>query len=318
MRGFLSSLESLVRRAGYLEVIEVGCGEGYLSCFLSGRGVKVRGYDVSEDIIAIARENARRARHDIKFFKKSIYDLDPATDSADLVVCCEVLEHLKDPERGLSKLSHICRGELILSVPREPIWRVLNVFRGKYLLDLGNTPGHINHWSKRGITELVSRYFKVVDVRSPFPWTMIRAKEKGAEESKAANVFVSGFKEHKTFVRYLVSTGSIYILTCICLLTFLVEFLGAGHKLAFAVVLATSFILNFFSLRNFVFAKKQNPVRKLFLRTLGTSLAFRFLEFAAFSAIDTLVVKAYVATAFMVQATSYLIKFFVYRRTFEG
>ena len=40
---------------------------------------------------------------------------------------------------------------LLVSVPREPLWRALNVARGAYLRELGNTPGHVNHWSKRGV-----------------------------------------------------------------------------------------------------------------------------------------------------------------------
>jgi len=57
-------------------------------------------------------------------------------------------------------------------VPREPIWRILNIARGKYIGDLGNTPGHVNHWSRRGFIDLLSRRFDVVEVRSPLPWTM--------------------------------------------------------------------------------------------------------------------------------------------------
>ena len=38
---------------------------------------------------------------------------------------------------------------LLVSVPREPLWRALNMLRGAYWRALGNTPGHLNHWSKR-------------------------------------------------------------------------------------------------------------------------------------------------------------------------
>ena len=61
----------------------------------------------------------------------------------------------------------------LVSVPREPIWRAVNMARGAYLKDLGNTPGHLNHWSKRGFVQLLSRYGNVVEARSPFPWTML-------------------------------------------------------------------------------------------------------------------------------------------------
>ncbi len=60
-------------------------------------------------------------------------------------------------------------------MPREePLWRGLNMARGAhYLKDLGNTPGHLNHWSKRSFTQLLGRYGTVVEARSPFPWTML-------------------------------------------------------------------------------------------------------------------------------------------------
>jgi hypothetical protein len=64
-------------------------------------------------------------------------------------------------------------GHLLVSVPREPLWRALNMARGAYLRDLGNTPGHVNHWTKRGFTSLLSRHGDVIEARSPFPWTML-------------------------------------------------------------------------------------------------------------------------------------------------
>ncbi len=62
---------------------------------------------------------------------------------------------------------------VIVSVPREPLWRTVNMARGAYLKDLGNTPGHVNHWSKRSFVSLLERHGEVVEARSPFPWTML-------------------------------------------------------------------------------------------------------------------------------------------------
>jgi hypothetical protein len=67
----------------------------------------------------------------------------------------------------------VASSHLLVSVPREPLWRALNVARGTYLRDLGNTPGHVNHWSKRAFVALLSRYGSVEEARSPFPWTMV-------------------------------------------------------------------------------------------------------------------------------------------------
>jgi SAM-dependent methyltransferase len=91
----------------------------------------------------------------------------------DLASAIEVLEHVPDPERTLSEMARCARGHLLVSVPREPLWRMLNMARGAYWPALGNTPGHLNHWSKRSFVELLSRRGEVVEVRSPFPWTML-------------------------------------------------------------------------------------------------------------------------------------------------
>jgi hypothetical protein len=66
----------------------------------------------------------------------------------------------------------VAKSCLLVSVPREPLWRGLNMARGAYLKDFGNTPGHINHWSKRSFVSMLSRHGTVDEVRSPFPWTM--------------------------------------------------------------------------------------------------------------------------------------------------
>jgi hypothetical protein len=88
-----------------------------------------------------------------------------------------VLEHVPDPEHALAEMARTARGgHVLVSVPREPLWRALNVARGAYLGALGNTPGHVNHWSKRGFAQLLERYGDVVGVRSPFPWTMLLVK----------------------------------------------------------------------------------------------------------------------------------------------
>ena len=67
----------------------------------------------------------------------------------------------------------MARRHLLVSVPHEPLWRILNVARGAYVRELGNTPGHVNHWSKRSFVRELARHGEVVQARSPFPWTML-------------------------------------------------------------------------------------------------------------------------------------------------
>jgi 2-polyprenyl-3-methyl-5-hydroxy-6-metoxy-1,4-benzoquinol methylase len=174
MRGFESSLTDFVAKSSPKSIHEIGCGEGYWVLRWNEQKFSARGCDFSKDVIEIAQENAvSRGLSPSVFRSRSIYDLDSEQDSADLVVCCEVLEHLENPEAGLQALQRVARGHLIVSVPQEPLWCMLNLARGKYVKRWGNTPGHIQHWSKKRFVEVVSKYFEVIDTKSPLPWTML-------------------------------------------------------------------------------------------------------------------------------------------------
>jgi SAM-dependent methyltransferase len=170
---FLGRVDELAELSGARDAHEVGCGEGEISIRLSRRGFRVRGSDLAVDVIAEARRRAAAAGAEVAYRRAAIEDLAPGRDAAELVVCCEVLEHLADPDRGLEVLASLARPWLLISVPREPLWRVLNLARGRYLRELGNTPGHLNHWSRRDFVSLLSDRLTVVEVRTPLPWTMV-------------------------------------------------------------------------------------------------------------------------------------------------
>lgn len=169
---FLATLEELVDRTGALDAHEIGCGEGELAIRLARRGLRVRGTDAAPQVIEEARRRASRAEVQIEFQAVPVDELDPSGDGAELVVCCEVLEHLPDPEAALATIVDLAAPWAILSVPREPLWRALNLARLAYLSDLGNTPGHLNHWSRRTFARFLERRLDIVELRAPLPWTM--------------------------------------------------------------------------------------------------------------------------------------------------
>jgi 2-polyprenyl-3-methyl-5-hydroxy-6-metoxy-1,4-benzoquinol methylase len=174
MSGFSKSLSELVIKASPNTIHDVGCGEGFWVLEWIRQGKTARGTDFSSQVIELARSNAiKQGASPTLFEPRSIYDLNAPRDSADLVVCCEVLEHLDHPEDALSTLQTVIEKYLIVSVPREPVWRALNLARGKYIGRLGNTPGHIQHWSRDSFMQLISKYFQIVEVENPLPWTML-------------------------------------------------------------------------------------------------------------------------------------------------
>lgn len=174
MRGFDASIAELVAIAapqniqGIHDIHDIGCGEGTWVMRWRYQGLNARGSDASGVIFNPEAMPFCRQR--------AIEGLDPAEDSADLVTCLEVLEHVADPHAALRQLRGITRRHIILSVPREPLWRILNMARGAWLADWGNTPGHVNHWSRESFIALVSQYFDIVAVRSPLPWTILLCK----------------------------------------------------------------------------------------------------------------------------------------------
>lgn len=173
MKRFIRDACDLFRLASPSDVLEVGTGPGDLAAaFLSlvpEGSVEYKGVDISREQVELAQS---RYPH-INFSKASAYELPFEDNSADLVVCCEVLEHLKNPKKAMDEIARVSSKYVLISVPWEPVWRICNVLRGKYIGDLGNTPGHLNHFSRSGIKKLVSKHFSIVEERRPFPWTMV-------------------------------------------------------------------------------------------------------------------------------------------------
>lgn len=181
MQRFFASVEGLVGLTGAHVIHEVGCGEGHLSRRLANAGYAVRGSDFSRAVIAKAEALARRDGVDTAFKACSIYDMQPENDAAELVVCCEVLEHLESPQKALEILAGLATPYLLVSVPREPLWRMMNIARFKYVAQLGNTPGHIQHWSRKSFLRFLSSTFDIVRVETPTPWIVVLCRAKQSD-----------------------------------------------------------------------------------------------------------------------------------------
>lgn len=173
MKGFLRSVTGFCLEQEPKTVLEVGCGEGRLADHLVRAGVRPSSFlacDVELSKLADGLDVS------IDFRVASAYQLPFEDKSFELVICCEVLEHLEDPELALSELTRVASRALVLSTPREPIWRALNVLRGRYLRELGNTPGHIQHFSSQRLVETVERHARILAKRQPLPWTVLLAE----------------------------------------------------------------------------------------------------------------------------------------------
>jgi 2-polyprenyl-3-methyl-5-hydroxy-6-metoxy-1,4-benzoquinol methylase len=173
MANFEGALDELLARAEPRSLLDVGCGEGVLvhRWALAMPDRRLVGIDLEEESIQAGWAERRAAN--LEYRTMPADDLPFATGEFDLATAIEVLEHVPDPERTLAEMARCAERHLLVSVPREPLWRALNVARGAYIAQLGNTPGHLNHWSKRSFARMLSRHGQIVELRSPFPWTML-------------------------------------------------------------------------------------------------------------------------------------------------
>jgi 2-polyprenyl-3-methyl-5-hydroxy-6-metoxy-1,4-benzoquinol methylase len=173
MARFESTLDELFAQANPKSLLDVGCGEGVLVHKWAQRvsGGRVVGIDLEEESIQAGW--AERQAPNLEYRVMEAENLPFVDNEFELASAIEVLEHVPDPEHTVSEMARCAERHLLVSVPREPLWRMLNMARGAYWPELGNTPGHLNHWSRRSFVSLLSRHGEVVEVRSPFPWTML-------------------------------------------------------------------------------------------------------------------------------------------------
>ncbi len=108
------------RLSGFNRVLDIGCGTGTMSFYFSGRGIDTIGIDVSKNAIEIAKRNAKKLglSAKTKFFVADFPKSKPS-GQFDLIICTEVLEHLKDDSKAISEIHDLLKkgGMVLFSSP---------------------------------------------------------------------------------------------------------------------------------------------------------------------------------------------------------
>lgn len=167
---FLQRVDQAAQTTAASSVLDVGCGEGVVTERFARRLAPAQVLGV--DDARLEEEWQRRRAPNLSFQTGSAYGLPFPDGSFELVCAIEVLEHLERPGDALAEMSRVASSALLLSVPNEPSWRISHMLAGRNLRNLGNTPGHINHWSQRAFAELVSGYGRLERIEGVFPWTL--------------------------------------------------------------------------------------------------------------------------------------------------
>lgn len=189
----LPAIMALLPPARSLNIIDVGCGNGYLVNYLSEAGHRVVGIDTAEDGVEIARDTYPH----LKFQLRSAYErLDDLFGlPADIIISSEVIEHLYYPRRFLKNMHMSLRpgGYLILTTPYHGYLKniAISLFNG---WDDHHHPeregGHIKFFSEKGLRQmLLDHRFSNITFRNagrlPFLWkSMVCRAQKGTRGKK--------------------------------------------------------------------------------------------------------------------------------------
>ncbi|TNE51400.1 MAG: class I SAM-dependent methyltransferase [Deltaproteobacteria bacterium] len=174
-RFFDRNVEAIHELSAVETVLDFGCGEGLALQELKKRGVLFPSY-VGVDLRRDAIEEAQATHPDVSFVCEDIFEWPEPGASYDLVMASQVLEHLPEPGRFMERLVELSHRYLLLTVPYEPWFRLMNLARGRDLLRLGNHPEHINHWGASSFRAFVGKYATVQKCVVSFPFLLIVAE----------------------------------------------------------------------------------------------------------------------------------------------
>lgn len=121
-------------------VLDVGCGGGLLTERLAAEGARVKGIDLSDKALAVARlhllESGLRVEYE-QISAENLADRDPGL--FDVVTCLEMLEHVPDPASTVRACAALTRpgGALFFStLNRNPKSWLFAVVGAEYVLNL--------------------------------------------------------------------------------------------------------------------------------------------------------------------------------------
>jgi len=138
----------LLPDTGSLRVLDIGCGTGLNSRYISSLGHSVYGIDISHEAIEKYKEQG---------FEGEVMDLEVgmtfADASFDVVYASEIIEHVVHYQKILEDIFRVLRpgGKLILSTPNSSFW----VYRAGAMLGMTVSelqhPMHLRFFSKKGL-----------------------------------------------------------------------------------------------------------------------------------------------------------------------
>lgn len=180
----LKKINSQFGKIANVQVLDVGCGGGFLSNEMAKGGLSVTGVDIAEDSIKVA------ALYDttktVKYLTADAYHLPFADASFEVVTAMDFLEHVEDPQKVIQEFSRVLKpGGIFIfhTFNRNPLaylviiklveWIVNNTPKNMHILRLFITPKEIKNYCSRSqmqVQEMVGikPVFSTIPLRNLF------------------------------------------------------------------------------------------------------------------------------------------------------
>lgn len=108
-----------------MTILDCGCGTGNFSIKLAEKGAQVTGVDLSTEMMAVAREKARRRELDINFVEADICNLTFPDNYFDAVFTMAVFEAIPDSKKAFQKMMRVLKpGKFLLigTIRKDAAW----------------------------------------------------------------------------------------------------------------------------------------------------------------------------------------------------
>ncbi len=143
-------------------VLDVGCGVGTIDFYLAKLNFEVFGIDISEKAIEMSILNAKHLglRGKTKFksgdFLKESFD-----KKFDLIICSEVIEHIRNDDDFISKAHNLLKknGLIFVTTPSNNSW----LFKMGFLGNADKKGGHLRRYSMDVLEDKFRKHdFKII------------------------------------------------------------------------------------------------------------------------------------------------------------
>lgn len=152
----LATMTELFHSIPYNTVLDIGCGDG-AGIETIRSTASYTGIDISPTQLAYVKSQLPRLKKihtgPLKLIQHDATTLPFKNQSMDLLIACDVLEHVLRPEQLLREMKRVVKpnGFIFVSIPNEPIWELLRTLLLRFP---ARSPDHLSYIQETDVTRI--------------------------------------------------------------------------------------------------------------------------------------------------------------------